>query len=92
MTQYTKDYKFNVTCLQAGQRRRYRDSYYEYEVETDEGEAMAKMFCTNVLHPCRQAYKDWNKDSAGSYFAGYYTFEKTGENKYHYKVTKPFCN
>ncbi len=92
MTQYTKDYKFNVTCLQAGQQRRYGDSYYEYEVETGEGEAMAKMFCTNVLCPCRQAYKDWSKDSAGSYFAGYYTFEKTGENKYHYKVTKPFCD
>lgn len=90
MTQ--KEYKFKVTCLQAGQQRRYGDSYYEFEVETDEGEAMAKRFCTNVLHPCRQAYKDWNKDSAESYFAGYYTFEKTGENKYHYKVTEPFCD
>ena len=56
MTQ--KEYKFKVACLQAGQQRRYGDSYYEFEVETDEGEAMAKRFCTNVLHPCRQAYRD----------------------------------
>lgn len=92
MTQYTREYKFNVTCLQAGQQRRYGDSYYEFDVETDEGERDAKQFCTKFLHPCKQTHAEWDKSSAASYFAGYYTFEKTDTNKYHYKVVEPFCD
>lgn len=87
----TREYRFNVTCLQAGQQQPYGDSYYTFDVETDQCERAVERFCTRFLHPCRQSYKEWKEGDAASYFAGYYTFEKTGANKYHYCVVVPFC-
>ena len=86
------EYKFNIDFIREGQPRRYADSEYEYVVTSDCGEFSTKAFCTNVLKPNKQAYKDWNRDSADSYFAGYYMFEKTGENTYRYYVREPFCD
>ena len=95
MTPQIHEYNFKVTVLQSGQQRRYGDSYFEYEVETNAVEFVVKQFCTKVLRPCKNAYTDWarNKEkSAAEYFAGYYTFERIGDNKYRYKVTEPYCD
>nr|DAI19564.1 MAG TPA: hypothetical protein [Caudoviricetes sp.] len=92
MPSKTKDYKYNVEIIKAGQPRPYADSEYQYVITSDCGEYNVKAFCTKVLRPKNQAYKDWDRDSAASYFAGYYTFEKTGENTYKYRVIEPFCD
>lgn len=91
MSQDIRDYRFKVTCLQAGQPRPYADSYYSFEIETDVSEQETRRFCTAFLRPCRQTYAEWKKGDETSYFAGYYTFEKIDTNRYCYKVVTPFC-
>lgn len=85
-------YNFDVTVIRQGQPRPYADSYYEYEIESNRPEHEVKRFCTQILRPCSQTYADWDKSNAGSYFAGYYTFEKIGDGKYKYFKLEPFCD
>lgn len=87
-----REYTFKVKTIRSGQPRRYADSEFEYEITSDCGLFAVKQFCINILRPKRQEYKDWNKNDASSYFAGYYTFEKTGDNTYRYYVKEPFCD
>lgn len=95
-----REYRFIVETIRAGQPRAYADSEYEYRVEISlpifaniGKEMMVRRFCTEILKPCHQTYKEWceSKRNEAAYFAGYYTFEKLGENTYRYYVKNPFC-
>jgi len=88
-----KECKILVKTIQYGQPRPYADSYYEYEIES-EGfyEQDILDFCTKVLKPCSQKRSEWNTESEGSYFAGYYEFNKISDNKYRYFVVNPYCD
>ena len=84
-----------IEILRSGQPRPYADSEYEYELTVDGMFAHeVKSYCMYVLCACNQDYETWlaGQSSAATYFAGYYKFSKTGENKYHYYVLKPFCD
>lgn len=86
-----RDLTLSVKVLRQGQPRPYADSEYEYEIETENcNEHMVKMFCTKALRPCNQTRAEWDTDSAGSYFHGYYEFSKVGENKYRYYKKEPY--
>ena len=87
-------YEFTVETLQYGQARPYADSVYDYIVESEQPESVVKNFCTNVLFPMTQEYKDWqpfSKDPS-SYFYGYYIFKKVKENVYRYRIVKPYTD
>ena len=91
----TTEYNFKVTTLRAGQPRPYADSEYEYEIESKCDEFYVKKFCTEILCGAKYDYSQWVKakdDSYDVYFSGYYTLEKTGENKWRYYVTWPFAD
>ena len=85
-----------IETIRAGQPRRYADSEFEY-ILTVEGmsEFDVKRYCTKVLRPKSYEYAEWLKEkneSAGVYFAGYYTFSKIEDNKYRYYAKEPFCD
>lgn len=84
-----------IETIRSGQPRPYADSYYEY-ILTVEGmsEFDVKAYCTRILSPCGQTHGEWyeGKNNAATYFAGYYTFEKIGDNKYRYLRVSPFCD
>lgn len=92
MPNKTKEYKYNVEIIKEGQPKPYADSEYVYIITSGCGEYNVKAFCTKILKPKNQEYKDWCRYSADSYFKGYYTFEKTSENTYKYRVVEPFCD
>lgn len=52
-----KDFLFKVESLEAGQRRKYGDSYYHYKITSKEREHIVKMFATKVLQPCCEKEK-----------------------------------
>lgn len=89
-----KDYTFSVETIRAGQPRPYADSVYEYIVKSELREGIVRAFCTCVLHLQMQRKEDWKslKEDPGSFFNGYYTFQKIDENTYKYYVFKPFCD
>lgn len=89
------DNGFDVTCTQAGQRRRYGDSYYEYTVKSEKPESEVKQYCTETIHKCdlttseylaneRAGVKDF-----GDHFRKNYKFKKVKEGEYFYQVTSP---
>lgn len=91
----TTNFNYKVTQTHRGQPRPYADSYYEFTIESERPEQEVKRFCTEFLRPCRRDIQKWNEDQktdAAAYFAGYYTFSKSGENQYRYKVTEPYCD
>lgn len=92
MQERIENYNFKVRTLQSGQPRKYADSEYDYEIETDRPEREVKDFCTKILHRHDQPYEKWETGNPGSYFAGYHTFSKIAENKYRYKVVIPFAD
>lgn len=78
-------YIFDVECLEAGQRRRYGDSYYHYiitnkcKIEYDD--CVIKNFCTGFI---KHAVEPAEMENA---FAPKITsFKKIGDRKYEYKV------
>ena len=87
-------YEFEVETLQYGQARPYADSIYDYIVTSDEPERTVKGFCTKVLSPHSQTEEEWKPYSEDpmSYFYGYHTFEKIKDNKYRYRIVKPYTD
>ncbi|WP_142783391.1 hypothetical protein [Changchengzhania lutea] len=91
-----KTYIFEVINHEAGQRRRYGDSYYSYTIknnsEIDYSEHVIKSFCTGFLKPAISAEKrnELKKDSFDAHFQTYFTeFKKINEREYSYKVVMP---
>ena len=87
-----RNYNFKVEVIREGQSRPYADSEYEYLVTSDCPEFVVKEFCTKVLRPKNQEHKDWDRNDINSFFRGYYTFEKKGENTYRYYVREPYTD
>ena len=94
MMEDKKKYEFDVETLQYGQARPYADSIYDYIVTCDEPERTVEEFCTKVLLPHSQPYDEWEpfSEDPSSYFYGYHTFEKIKDNKYRYRVVKPYTD
>lgn len=85
--------KIEIETLKYGQPRAYADSEYEFIVKVDGmNEYNVKIFCTQVLYPCSQSIMQWDKEDPGSYFSGYYSFEKIEDNVYKYYVFRPYCD
>lgn len=82
-----------IKKIKAGQPRAYADSEYEFEIEAEGMTGYeVKEYCTHVLEPCGQPREKWDTTNEDSYFAGYYTFEKTDTNRYRYYVRRPYCD
>jgi hypothetical protein len=47
-----KEYNFKVNTIEAGQRGKYQDSYYTYEVTSALPPDQVKDFCMKLLKPC----------------------------------------
>ena len=94
MMENKKKYEFDVEILQYGQARPYADSIYDFIVESELPEFTVKNFCTKVLLPHSQPYDEWEpfSEDPSSYFYGYHTFEKIKDNKYKYRVVKPYTD
>lgn len=89
-------YTFEVKSLWEGQRRRYGDSFYEYQVTSSLPEDTVKKFCMNVL---RKSYE--RKDMPSPFSGELEEFTKLGgstddngvlTNVYIYKVRELFTD
>ena len=82
-----KVYKFKVETIQAGQKRKYGDSYYEFivtnECEIDYAPSIVEKFCKGFLHPPVR-FKD-----SPCHFDSTETLEKIGDRKYRYYQVLP---
>jgi len=78
-------FTFEVETIEAGQRRAYGDSYYDYNVTSKLSEDMVKRFCTKVLRP------SYPRSEMPDPFAGQLIkFEKiTDNNKGDFLSSKP---
>ncbi len=92
------NYNFKVETIEAGQRRKYGDSYYHYiitnESEVNFTDHVVKEFCTKFLKPARPEKEIrealQNGGDFGLNFAPYYTeFKKVDDRKFVYKVVHP---
>lgn len=82
-----------IQTVRYGQPRAYADSEYEFIVKVDGmNEYNVQTYCTQVLYPCSQTIMQWDKEDPGSYFSGYYSFEKVKDNVYKYYVFRPYCD
>ena len=80
-------YTFNVTTLQAGQLRKYGDSFYTYEVSSSLNEHTVKNFCMNVLQHA------FEKEDMPNAFAGeVLEFKKLTENNKGKKWNEPMVD
>lgn len=91
------DLAINIQTVRAGQARPYADSFYEFiiTVNKDYRADFVKQLCTKVLRPATQTKADWDagKGEAGSYFAGWYTFEKLADGRtFKYLKCEPFTD
>jgi len=68
-------YEFTVKVIEAGQRGKYADSFYSYEVTSIRPEREVKNFCMNVLK------KSYTKEDMSDPFVGeLIQFEKITNN------------
>jgi hypothetical protein len=83
--------------LRAGQAKAYHDSVYDYEITSDEPEAKVREHCITILRKVRPEYEVKGYSHTGTCgfpfgLSSFYTFAKTGENRYRYTVTSPYCD
>lgn len=94
------EYKFKVEMKEAGQRRKYGDSYYHYIVESKGDLQKLELFCKKVLCPAipEDQYKKEEGVCFGNHFRDYFTdytvleaakFLSEESNKVEYKVVSP---
>ncbi len=95
-----KEYNFKVTAIECGQRAKYGDSYFHFEIENisdiDYAEHVVRGFCTGFIRPARFSEEKrrelLSKPDAdfGLHFAPYWTeFKKVDERKFVYKMVEP---
>jgi len=86
---------YDVECTQAGQRRIYGDSYYEYTVKSDKPMREVEEYCKKHVRECsltaEEYFRDERKgvDSFGDNFRSSYNITDKGNAEYFYKVTSP---
>jgi len=93
----TQQYNFKVETKEAGQRRKYGDSYYHFivtnESEIQYNEHVVKNFCTKFLRPAQCSIAERQKkmdEGKMSPFCAYWTqFTKIDDRTFEYKVTEP---
>lgn len=87
-----------IKQTQDGQERRYGDSHYRFEIQSDLNEEIIKRFCTEILRPCHTIEDKWRENckKAGSdmglYFGGFYTFRNKGNGLFEYYIFEPYCD
>ncbi len=93
-------YNFEVKVIESGQRKKYGDSYFHFEIENlseiDFHESVVQNFCTGFLRPAKfsqeKRREHLSKPGAdfGLHFAPYWTeFKKVDERKFVYKIVEP---
>ena len=87
---------FKKTCIRAGQARAYQDSVYEYAIESDLPIEEVRTKCLTEVYKCNpeNTQPDLRHTGACGFPFGldnFYTFKQTGEGKYSYTVTSPYC-
>ena len=82
--------------IQAGQKRRYGDSFYDYVVKSDLPSEKVEQICTASVRECGLKYSDWLADernpetrSMDNHFRLHYKFEKRADGSYFYSVISP---
>jgi hypothetical protein len=95
-----RNYNFKVTTIESGQRAKYGDSYFHFEIENisdiDYSEQVVQNFCTGFLRPARFSHEKRREELAkpdasfGLHFAPYWTeFKKVDDRKFVYKMVEP---
>lgn len=89
---------FKVEQKHSGQYRRYGDSFYEYDIETEESKEAVIDYCLTNLAKMNVPSEDvWRKnirrggehqDDYAYYFRGYYKLKKT-EYGYYFTYVRP---
>lgn len=85
--------KFSITweVLKSGQPRPHADSIYIYKVFSDSPEYLIMGFCTQILKPSKNKGSNFSGSSSFPFgLESFYSFEKTGEHEYLYKVCQPY--
>jgi len=93
---------FNAIKTHSGQYRRYGDTYYEWDIETDlpEKEVLDKCLRELLKEEDLPEGREYSKNTAyggpkaGDYayiFRGYYTLSKTPEG-YHFTKCRPYAD
>lgn len=81
----------------SGQKRRYGDSHYEYEVTSDLAPDEVERVCRESVYGCQLTMRQWRDEnradpSANNHFRSHYEFEARGGGKYFYRVTFPYAD
>ncbi len=79
-------YKFTVEIIQAGQKHKYGDSYFEYIITNEckfDNDSIVERFCKGVLCPPVR-FKD-----SPCHFDSTETFKKIADRKYRYYQVLP---
>lgn len=84
-------------CTHAGQKKRYGDSYYEYDVTSDLPADQVEKICSEKIDkaiPNAEWLADYRKPgcSMSDAFRPHYTFSKTGDGEYRYIVTRLYTD
>lgn len=98
---------FKAEQTHSGQYRPYGDSFYEWDIQTDETKEEVLKKCFDLLRSHGYGMSlslpeksEWKKNvrhggplqyDYGYYFAGYYELKKI-ENGYHFTVCEPFAD
>lgn len=72
-----KEFNFKVKTIEAGQRGKYQDSFYHYEVTSKEPEFLVRKFCMKVL---KSSYE--KKDMPNAFAGQLLEFKKITDNKH----------
>lgn len=84
------------TCIHAGQKKLYGDSYYEYSVTSDRPADEVEKFCAEHVYKAmsEKQYSDEYraKPTAENHFRLHYTFKKRFDGTYLYSVCSPYTD
>ena len=85
------------TNTHSGQKRRYGDSFYEYEVTSDRPAEEVEQVCREHIHkaiPKSEWLIDYSKRgcSLENAFRPHYEFQKRGDGRYFYQVCRLYTD
>lgn len=82
------------TNTHSGQKRRYGDSFYEYEVTSDLPAVEVEKVCSEKVYKAipHETWKAEMWEGADKYFRNYYRFSPRGEGKFFYQVISPYTD
>jgi hypothetical protein len=86
--------QISFDTVKTGQVAAYKDSIYEYVIESNLPEEFIKRFCTKTLNPATNESPNGCFSGACGFefgLAPFFKFKKTGDNIYLYTVCCPYC-